>query len=278
MVRLAHLAHSEEWTLHDVIPVQSIPASTASLLCATERYNLEIRKLALGIGIPAIPILLKTWPLWESKGEGLLHHSGLRSALHRALKQPITVLETATTNWLLDDVSSLMPVTHESAGLALRLTFASLAAWMPNPPFLRLELAALRERVCFALSSQAGAHTFDLYFPHLPLDLRELGYFCEFIVDNIASVASTLLIARSPYCGNKKFPAIFYALALWEAASTSTGIYSLPALEPATHSYEQPYHHALGSWGEFCGKLAKRKMGQLLGSGLSRRHRALRLR
>lgn len=129
VVRLAYLAHSEEWTLHDVIPVQSIPASTASLLCATERYNLEIRKLALGIGIPAIPILLKTWPLWESKGEGLQHHSGLRSALHRALKQPITVLETATTNWLLDDVSSLMPVTHESAGLALRLTFASLAAW-----------------------------------------------------------------------------------------------------------------------------------------------------
>ena len=135
---------------------------------------------------------------------------------------------------------------------------------MPNPPFLRLELAALRERVCFALSSQAGAHTFDLYFPHLPLDLRELGYFCEFIIDNIASVASTLLIARSPYCGNKRFPGIFYALALWEAASSSTGIYSLPALESATHSYGQPYPQTLGSWDEFCGKLAKGKWGNFL--------------
>ena len=36
-----------------------------------------------------------------------------------------------------------MTVSYDMVGLALRLTFASVADWFPNPPFLRLELAAV---------------------------------------------------------------------------------------------------------------------------------------
>ena len=91
VVRLAYMAFAQEWRLQNAIPVQCIPAATATLLCATEPFNREIRCLALGVGTPAIPILLKTRPSWDTSGTGLTHHSSLRIALHAALYAPLSL-------------------------------------------------------------------------------------------------------------------------------------------------------------------------------------------